>query len=124
MKIFFSFLIFSCAILLLYSSGCVYHKGEVTPSIQCDTCNFTYTKDVKKIIDKYCFGNNGDCCHSGCSYDFTTYEGLTDPLHRGDIENAILQNGKAEAMPQSPKPKLPQPEIDTIVIWLHTGFKK
>lgn len=85
----------------------------------CDTSKYTFTADIKPIIDAYCKG-----CHSGSSPSggilLSTYNEIQSLAVSGRLYGSISHQSAYTAMPLN-QPKLPQCQIDQIKNWIDSG---
>lgn len=84
------------------------------------TTSYTYTKDVKAIIDANC----ATSCHSATDpakgIDLTTYANVKEHALNGKLLLAIQHLEGAVAMPKK-NPKLDDASIQQIVAWAAAG---
>ncbi len=84
------------------------------------TASYTYTKDVKAVIDEQC----GNKCHNAerpaDGIDLTTYEKVKDQAMNGKLIPAIQHMEGVEPMPKK-NPKLDDATIERIVAWVAAG---
>ena len=83
--------------------SCTKDQAEPKVTVQgyCDTLNYTYTNDIKLIIDTYCTSS----CHTSTkssgfgSANLETYTSVKDEVDNGTFECAINQNSGCTPMP-------------------------
>lgn len=82
---------------------------------------FSYSKDIKPVIEANCMGPT---CHGGgnANYDYRTYEVLADRIRTGIFEERLLlpENDPLD-MPVGTE--LSKCDLFTIRAWIHQGFK-
>jgi hypothetical protein len=113
-------------VLFFFIFICIFacSKDSVEPVDNSCGTTYSYTMDVKMIIDQSCAYSG---CHDGVSSapgNYTTFEGMTDVLTFGTFENRVIV---AKNMPpfDAPGPKeLTEAELKIIGEWLNAGFPK
>ena len=110
-------------VYIIFSEGCVYHKGDEEYPFVCDTTNVQYSVEIKAILDANC-----KSCHDGTDqtgydlYDHATIAELAlDGEHiYGTLLSAVMHEGGAPEMPQGGQ-KLNDCDINKIAAWVHAG---
>ncbi len=121
----------SFVVYMIFSQGCVYHKGDDYPPLtggggDCDASNVRYSAEIKAILDANCKScHNGPGSESGVNlYDYSIIHTLaTDgQFTYGTLLSAVLHKGGAPFMPQSePQLQLSDCEINKIAAWVYSG---
>ncbi len=103
--------------------GCGEDDEPDGPACTVSGVTFTYSTNVKPIIDKHCIS-----CHktgSGVAvaeqFDFTTYEGMKDHLDEGHVRDRVVI---VKDMPQGNPTGMTQAERDSINCWILAGYPK
>ncbi len=115
-KLFFSTIIFGTT--LLFFNPCFTTKK--TTSTTTTGTTFTYTKDVKPIIDENC----GTKCHSAekkaDGIDLSNYASVKKESLKGDLLAAIQHAEGYKPMPKKAD-KLSDENIQIIASWINSG---
>ena len=94
--------------------------GDDDPNDKGPACNLSnadlsYTKNIKRIIDKNCLS-----CHGGNGPgpdDYTTYAGMKPHLAEGHVlEKVVIDKTMPQNLPMS------QAQRDSINCWIKAGF--
>jgi len=86
----------------------------------CSGVAYTYTTDIKPILNQNCNGCHGPVKKRG-GFDFTIDEVLMEHARNGKLVCAINHTKGCEAMPQY-NPKLSDETIKTIECWVNSGM--
>lgn len=109
-------IVLSLLVLLTLAVACK-KSSTTTNSDTSTTCSssYTYTADIKSIIDASCLGSG---CHgSGSSRgDFTTYTGMKAYITNGSFKKEVITN---KTMPQGSS--LSSDQLSMISCWLDNG---
>ena len=87
------------------------------PECTLPNVSFSYTTNIKPIIDRYCLS-----CHSGSGpgpHDYRTYEGLKPLLDDGLVLDRVVIE---KTMPQGGG--MSQAARDSINCWIQAGYPK
>jgi hypothetical protein len=117
-------------VYMIFSEGCVYHKGDADqypPTVgNCNDSNVRYSVEIKAILNTNCIS-----CHNGPGsdshidlYNYSIIHGLaTDgQFTYGTLLSAVLHKGGAPFMPKSdPQQQLDDCSINKIAIWVYNG---
>jgi hypothetical protein len=118
-------------VYMIFSEGCVYHKGDDYPPStggggNCNDSNVRYSVEIKAILDANCRScHNSPTSESGINlYDYSTIHALaTDgQFTYGTLLSAVLQKGGAPFMPKSePQLQLDDCDLNKIAAWVYSG---
>lgn len=99
-----------------------------------DSCNATYTEEVKAIIDNSCAYSG---CHSGStasawvpqsSKDYTNYDGMLGNLNSGKFTERVLElktmPPAANFIPEGKPTELSTAELEIIDCWVKSKYPK
>ena len=87
------------------------------PACTLPNVSFSYTTNIKPIIDQYCIS-----CHSGAGpgpNDYRTYEGIKPLLDNGKVLERVVVE---KTMPQGGG--MSQAARDSINCWIQSGYPK
>lgn len=102
-----------CAALLITLISCT--EDQVEPQDLCANTNYTYTMDVKAIMDTNCAKSG---CHDGSTQlsNYGTYQGVYD-------DRVILRNGINVGIENliGGRARLTDEEEDLLLCWIDAG---
>jgi uncharacterized membrane protein len=88
-------------------------------SASCDSSSFTYSNDVKPILETHCLGCHGGTAASGGYINMDTYDGLKQQVKARTLYPAITHTG-TDPMPKNGD-KLSDCKIAVIRKWIDAG---
>lgn len=84
----------------------------------------TYTNSIKTIMDNNCVFCHGNTPSNGAPMSLTAYQNVKDAvLNRGLIDRISKAQDAPGMMPYGGT-RLPQSNIDQVIVWKNTGFKQ
>ncbi|MCB0527756.1 MAG: cytochrome c [Lewinellaceae bacterium] len=110
--------VFTLLVAVLLWQGCKKDDGgQDGPPCNISGVSFSYTANIKGIIDRNCLS-----CHGGLGpgpHDYSTYEGIKSVLDNGLVlERVVIKKDMPEGGGMS------QAERDSINCWILSGYPK
>ncbi len=113
-------ILFALASITLWP-GCDKDDDPQGPACNITGVTFSYTSNIKGIIDRHCISchRTGSGTPIAQDFDFTTYEGLKEHLDDGHVLEYVVID---KTMPQGGA--MTQAERDSVNCWIQAGYPK